>query len=124
MNIEQREERHAGRIFAGIVVIIVGLAALGDRIGFEGLHLSSHVWPFILIALGGLKMSAGARRDGSRRSRRSGAWLVYVGLWGLASEFQVFGLDYGSSWPLLVIGAGVLMVWRAVENPAGHVRES
>lgn len=33
----------------------------------------------------------------------------------MVSEFQLFGLDYSISWPLLVIGAGINMVWRSFE---------
>jgi cell wall-active antibiotic response 4TMS protein YvqF len=40
---------------------------------------------------------------------------VFVGCWALANEFALFGFDYGTSWPLVVIGAGVLVVWRALD---------
>jgi hypothetical protein len=43
---------------------------------------------------------------------------VGVGLWGLISETRVFGFGYSTSWPLLVILAGVAIVWRAMEQPA------
>jgi hypothetical protein len=127
MNTEmQAPRRNNGRILAGIAVILAGLATLFDRIGLRDLHLSSHYWPLILVTLGVLRLSDRSRPDGSRRSARSGAWLVFVGLWGLISEFRLFGFDYGNSWPLLIIGAGVLIVWRAFESPGacGPVRES
>ena len=54
--------------------------------------------------------------DGRVRSRRSGVWLIMVGFWGLISEFHLFGFTFATSWPLLVIGAGVLIVWRSLEN--------
>jgi hypothetical protein len=116
-----------GRILAGIAVILAGLAMLADRTGFGGLHLSGRYWPLILIALGVLRLSDRPGTEGARRSVGSGLWLVYIGLWGLVSEFHLFGFDYRNSWPLLVVGAGVRIVWRALENPAGRrgsVRES
>ena len=127
MNTEmQAPGRNNGRILAGIAVILAGLAMLADRIGFRDLHLSSRYWPLILVTLGVLRLSDRVRPDGSRRSARSGVWLVFVGVWGLVSEFGVFGFDYGNSWPLLIIGAGALIVWRAFEKPGacGPVRES
>jgi cell wall-active antibiotic response 4TMS protein YvqF len=109
-----------GRILAGIAVMLAGLAMLADRTGLGGLHLSGRYWPLILIVLGVLKISDRTRGDGARRPLRSGLWLVYVGLWALVSEFHLFGFDYSNSWPLLVIGAGVSIVWRAFDSPAGR----
>ncbi len=48
---------------------------------------------------------------------RGGIWMIFIGIWGLLTEFQVFGLDYHTSWPLLIIGAGLKMVWRSLEGP-------
>jgi hypothetical protein len=126
MNTDLRAPRNNGRILAGIAVILAGLAMLADRMGFGDLHLSGRYWPLILVALGVLRLSDRTRPDGSRGSARSGVWLLFVGAWGLVSEFHLFGFDFGNSWPLLIIGAGALIVWRAFENPAapGSVRES
>ena len=122
------QERNNGRIFAGLAVILAGLAMLGDRVaGLHGMHLSARYWPLLLIALGLVRLSDSSLRHGRRRSRRGGAWLVFVGVWALLSEWHVLGLDFGTSWPLLVIGAGIVIVWRAFDDPAaggGPVRES
>jgi hypothetical protein len=45
--------------------------------------------------------------------------LTAVGVWGLISEARLFGFDYSTSWPLLIIAAGMIMVWRAFEDAAG-----
>jgi hypothetical protein len=117
--------RNPGRIIGGIAVVLVGLSMLAGQIGFHDLHLSGRYWPLILIAMGAVRLAEGPGRDGRPRSWRAGVWLVFLGVWGLVNEFHAFGLDYGSSWPLLIIGAGVGMVWRAVEHPAarGPIRE-
>lgn len=122
----QGPHRNHGRIIGGIAVILVGLTMLAERTGFDGVHRSGRYWPLILIAIGAVRLTDASGREGRHRSRRGGAWLVFVGLWGLVNEFQAFGFDYGTSWPLLVIGAGLGIVWRAWENPAGcgPVREN
>jgi hypothetical protein len=121
MNTEMRcRPRNPGRIVGGIAVVLVGLSMLADQIGYDdGLHLSTRYWPLILIAIGVVRLAEAPRPDGRPRSPRTGVWLMFLGAWGLVNEFHLFGLDYGSSWPLLITGAGVLMVWRALENPAG-----
>lgn len=125
-NPERERQRSSGHVFVGLVIVLVGLVMLAERTGLDGIHLSGHFWPFILIALGAVKSLDPGEHGGRRRSRRGGLWLMYVGGWGLVNEFHLFGLDYGSSWPLLIIGAGVGLVWRAFDHPGGctRVRES
>ena len=47
-----------------------------------------------------------------------------VGGWAWASENHLFGLEFGTSWPLLIILAGVLVVWQALGEPAPSRRRS
>lgn len=104
-------------MFWGIVLILVGLVLMMDRLDWPvGLLLSARYWPFILIALGILRlMDPPVARGTGHRSRRPGAWLIFIGCWGLVNEFRVFGLGYATSWPILVVGAGLSVVWRALE---------
>jgi hypothetical protein len=129
-NIEIRDENpHSspGKVVGGIIIIVVGLALLGDTAGFSDVHLSSHLWPAILIVLGVMKLADSERRRGGRRpSMRSGLWLIYLGCWGFVNELHLFGLDYHTSWPLLVVGAGFFIVWRGLgraERTSGAVGE-
>jgi hypothetical protein len=39
---------------------------------------------------------------------------MFIGLWLYASVFQVFGLRFSTSWPLLLVGIGASMIWNAV----------
>ncbi|MGH9373109.1 MAG: LiaF transmembrane domain-containing protein [Vicinamibacterales bacterium] len=102
----------------GGVVIVFGLLLLAERLEFLNFEFSGQFWPFILIAFGVARL-AESPDTGAGRPRRSGGWLLYVGLWALATELNVAGLDYDTSWPLLVIGVGGTIVWRALHgNPA------
>ena len=118
----------AGRILAGVGIIVFGMLMLWDGNGVPVIRLSGHYWPVILIAFGLVRLIDPPQRAGKRRSRRSGAWLLFLGFWALSNEMQLFGLTYATSWPLLVIGAGAAMVWRAMESGAGtgcrRVREN
>jgi hypothetical protein len=124
---ESGHQTNNGRIFIGLVILLIGFAMLGERTGFYGLHVPGRFWPMILVVLGAIKVLDPGRRGRHQGSRRGGAWLMYVGCWLLVNEFNLFGFDYSTSWPLLIIGAGILMVWRAFERPDGgcnRVRES
>ena len=113
---DERVGRPTAQLMMGLVLILVGIALMLDRITILGIE--GRWWPFIPLALGAVKFiapSASGRGTGS--SRRSGAWLLFFGLWGLVNEFHLFGLDYATSWPLMIVGVGIMIVWRAFEGP-------
>jgi hypothetical protein len=116
---EERPVSHA-RVVFGLVVMLVGALLLLDQFDWWGVRWDVPLWPWILIALGLAKLSHRSS-DASGRSRagRSGAWLLFIGAWGLLNEYRLFGIHYGHSWPILVIGAGAMVVWRAVEHTTG-----
>ena len=106
------------RILIGLAIVLVGFAMLVQRNDGWGLHLDLRWWPFLLIILGLARMAVPGERGGRRRSRRGGFWLLAVGVWGVISEMQLFGFDYSTSWPLLVIAVGVNIVWRSMDPPS------
>jgi hypothetical protein len=112
----------AGQVIGGTLLMLLGILLLTGRLGWSGLRFSSTDWPFLVLAFGVIRLVYPA--DGGRRagSRRFGAWLLFLGTWGLLNEFGWFDLDYRTSWPLLVVGFGVNVVWRALET--GHAERA
>jgi cell wall-active antibiotic response 4TMS protein YvqF len=112
-----------GRIMFGVLVIAAGLLLLIDRLELMSIHLTSHLWPLFPLGLGLLRaIDPAAGRDG-RHARRSGVWLMFIGCWGLMNEFHVLGFYYDNSWPLVIIFAGITIVWRSIDAPAPPVPE-
>jgi hypothetical protein len=79
------------------------------------------VWPWVLILLGLARISV-RRTEGRAGVSRSGVWLIFIGGWGLASELRLGGLTYATSWPLLLIGAGGMIVWRSFQPTTTRCR--
>jgi len=114
-------------ILVGLVFIFAGVALLADRIG-TGIHMSGRHWPLLLIVYGSVRFLTAAEDPVRRRhSRWTAAWLIYLGFWFLVNEFHIFGLRYDTSWPLLIVWAGVRIMSSAIENayrpPASRVEE-
>lgn len=105
-----------GRVIAGLVVIVVGMSLLADRVIDAEFRFTSHMWPLILMAIGTARLLDRAPARPRQRRTRAGLWLLYLGVWGLISEYRLFGFTYATSWPLLVIGAGLMIVWHAVDS--------
>ncbi len=114
---EDSPRPNSGAILVGLMLTFIGLALLADRTGFSAIHLTGKLWPFVMIAFGVSRLLAPpVLRDGKRPSRWAGIWFVYLGLWFFVNEFRVFGLWYNTSWPLLIVGTGIGMIWRAIEG--------
>jgi hypothetical protein len=47
---------------------------------------------------------------GTVRERLSGFWLIAVGIYGFVSVWEMFGLHWGTSWPILLVAVGVRIV--------------
>lgn len=105
-----------GRVIFGAMVMLVGGYLLAERFDWWGVHFRVPVWPWILLALGvaGWRGSDGEHQPVSRMA----LWFIAIGMWGLVTEYHLFGSGPRSGWPLLVLLAGAFIVWRAVDPPS------
>lgn len=112
-----------GKLVWGLMFVAVGMIFLFDRVFWIDLHEVLRLWPLFLIAFGVLRvLFPGSGRCG-RGSRLAGFWPILIGGIFLADTMDVIHLH--DSWPLFVVGMGVLMVLRATgagshRKPAGH----
>jgi hypothetical protein len=102
-------------LIAGLVVIGLGLWLLFLQLDVVRIDPPWEWWPLILVALG-LGKLLGA---GSHRELTGGVWLMVLGGWLIVNFQGWFGLYWDNSWPLLMVAAGALIVWRAVADPGG-----
>lgn len=109
---EQKRHRDAGGLFAGIMLIVIGTLFLLDHLGYADLHDVLHnYWPMFLVAFG-------LSRFVHRRRAWSGVWLIVIGLWLQATTLHLWGVTFESSWPLLLIAIGGVMVLRTLLGAA------
>lgn len=121
MNATDNSKRAEGLV-GGLILITLGVIfflSQQDVWEFDGMR---HWWPLIVVAIGvGKLIGGGAERRGG------GLWLLFVGAWLLANTNRWFGLHWGNSWPVMIIGVGLMLTWRALfqrrEQPeASHDR--
>lgn len=106
-NPERAPARSPGRTVVGLFLLLVGVLLLAGSLGFEVPRRLWSYWPFLLLALGAVKLLW----PGAPDERRGGFWLVVVGLYGWINVWHLFGLDWGSSWPIFVIASGLTIVF-------------
>jgi len=119
-----------GAIAGGAFLLVLGGTMFLERSGFAEVSAGHIIGPACLIILGMLMLIGdggfvyGRRErlaDGTARMNvrkrgglTGGLWLVGVGCWMLVSQLHLFGLDYHTSWPLLIILSGTIMLLRGV----------
>ena len=114
---DSQDATRGAQVVIGLAIMLLGASFLFERMDVWHVHLSRRFWPFFPLLLGLGRLLGAPRKTRRGRAVRGGMWMIYIGVWGFINEFHVFGLDYDSSWPLLIIGAGLNMVWRSLEGP-------
>jgi hypothetical protein len=94
------------RLTGGIVLLLIGGIALAANLGIRiPLEWWKHA-PWLLIILGGVQLAW----PGSFRERLGGYWLIVVGTFLLINIYELFGLHWGTSWPIFIIALGVRVI--------------
>lgn len=93
----------ANRLIWGLFLIAIGALLLAVNLGVELPHGVWNYWPFLVIAMGAAKMLFGGDLGGGG----GGFWLVLGGLYGWISIWHVWGLTWGTAWPIFVIAGGL-----------------
>jgi hypothetical protein len=102
----------AGRVTAGAILLGLGVLLLLDRTRPLAGHATQLIPGFVLIVIGAMQMAGG--RDCARRGPFRGFWPILVGAWLIVNATHLWGLTYETSWPLLIVALGVLMVLREI----------
>lgn len=111
MNEQLIQERRRGidfpRLTVGLFLVTLGLAFLLDRFYWWDTHELVRLWPLWLIGFGVLRVAF----PGDGRSRLAGFWPILIGSIFLMDALDVMRVR--DSWPLFIVGGGILMMLRA-----------
>lgn len=96
----------------GGAVLLLGIVFLLNNFDLIDIGPAWRFWPLIVVAMG---LSKIVQAENSLERRR-GFWWTFIGLWLFVSVAHIFGLTFRDSWPILLIGVGISMIWKSV-NP-------
>jgi len=111
------EGRYNPALITGVLAIGIGTLFLLDHAGY--LHVGNlwRFWPVILIIFG---LNGLLQREGCRSGRVFGAGMLLI--WGLLMLPVNFGyLGWNQTWPLAIIGIGLLLVWESFRPKSAAV---
>jgi hypothetical protein len=89
-----------------VVLFSVGAVLLADNLGFELPFRLWNAWPLVVVAIGLVKLLWPSDAD----DRRSGFWTLVGGLYCWISVWRLFGLHWGTAWPIFLVAQGVMIV--------------
>lgn len=98
------------RLVFGLALMIFGTLFFLDEMRIVDFDDILRWWPLIPLVVG-LTMIA---RPSGVGSRVFGVLLAIFGVWQLAYDFDLIDIEFWDAWPLLLIGAGAWVVWRAL----------
>jgi hypothetical protein len=90
----------------GVVMLSLGALLLGDRLGFRIPVRLWELWPLVVVAVGAAKLVWA--RD--FEDRKSGFWVLTGGIYCWISSWRLFGLHWGTAWPIFLIAFGLQIV--------------
>jgi hypothetical protein len=100
----------------GALIVAAGIVLLLDQQGLINAdRVFGYFWPVVCI-VGGSLMLMDCRGRGGR-----GIWgfvLVTIGVVLVLENLGVAHIRFDAVWPLIVIGVGLLMIWRAIGPPS------
>jgi predicted membrane protein len=109
--------QHAGaQIVVGIAVIAIGFLFLFDNLGWLQLDMGMQFWPVVLIAAGVLKITQSRSRHGTA----VGGFLLVFGAVMLLNGLGLLTVGWNVLAPMLMIGAGLLLVLRSAGRRPPH----
>jgi predicted membrane protein len=112
MNPEEKVRRDRGPVIGGIVFIVVGIVLLLEKLGFIPEGMALHFWPMIFIVIGLVKIVYAGGRP-------TGAVLIGLGVFLQLHEMGIVHVNFWDLWPVLIIVAGLAMLWQAmIKEPA------
>jgi hypothetical protein len=101
------------RAFAGLFIVVFGVALLADNLGILEVGNILRYWPLILIVIGGAKVL-----QGGGQSNQTGGWiLIGIGVLFSIETLAFSRFDVWRWWPLAVVFFGLVLVKRAFDPP-------
>jgi hypothetical protein len=105
-------QKFTGSFFVGLALLALGTLFLLNNFDVIYVDHVGRYWPVILIAFGLVRLF----ESESTLQRGKGIWWIFISSWLLISFNGFFGLGFHSSWPILIVGWGISMLWRATRR--------
>src|SRR5579871_2525330 len=108
-------KRSKGLMFAGVIIIALGVILLLNQFGLLPHGIILHFWPTVLITVGIIKLLAGDHMP----DRVIGAVLIGFGAVWQTNALGLTHITWGQAWPVFIILVGVLFIVHSMSEHGG-----
>ena len=115
---DKSSRRGGTRIVIGLVVILIGVLALLDKLNLFELRLLHSLWPLALVVAGVLQLMQRRQDPRSGGSQIMALGLITVGTLMTLSKLGLMNFQMRDWWPALLIGVGLLVVFKGLRSDA------
>jgi hypothetical protein len=106
---EKKNHRIYANLGIGIFLLTAGILLMLNRIDLLEVGSIWDFWPLIIIVIGlGRLLDAEFQWE-----YRKAFWMLFLGAWFQICQLHLFGLYYHNSWPILIIGIGIEILWKS-----------
>jgi len=112
LRFRRRHRSAAQGVVGGGIIVVVGLLLLLNNMHIIRVRELWDFWPLILVVFG-LARIVESRSPGSLIW---GGVLASIGALLFLDNLNLFSFDFNFVWPVLLIGFGLTMLWRALER--------
>ena len=109
---EQRPPNRVGGVTAGLMLVLIGVLLALRKLDLMTADPFHQLWPLALVVVGVAKLFG---RTG-RVLSGWGVWLVLVGFWFLADNFEVFGPSRVLTGPVVIVITGLVLVLKSFDG--------
>jgi predicted membrane protein len=106
------------QIVLGLLIVAFGVILTLDNLDYLEAGEILRYWPLLLVAFGVARLIG----TDCTSSRVSGGLMIIIGLWLTADELLAMPIDFERWWPMILVGIGALIVFRALRG--GEEREA
>jgi predicted membrane protein len=110
----QTQRCNRGPVIGAVVFIVVGTVLMLEKLGYLPYGFALHFWPMIFVVIGILKLVYAGGRP-------TGAVLIGLGVILQLNEMGITHLNLWDLWPVLIIVAGIAMLWQALHKESPGV---
>jgi predicted membrane protein len=109
------QERNQIRVFAGAYIVIIGLLALMDNMGWNGMGHLLNLWPLVFLGFGALKL----RHAQNEKSRIIAGILMLAGVIITLENFGKLDIAWNKWWPAVLVIVGISVALRGWRDRNG-----
>ncbi len=100
------------QVVLGLLIVAFGLILTADNLGYADAGHILRFWPLMLVAFGVAKFL----QSDTTAGKVFGGILVLFGLGTLSERFIGLSFDFDRWWPLFLVAAGGLIIYRAFKG--------